>query len=544
MAENINPVISIIIPAYNAAKTLAACLHALETQEGIGRNEYEVIVVDDCSTDETAVLCQQQAVHLVRHTVRKGAGAARNSGLQIARGSLICFTDADCVPAPDWLRHMRQPFQDPFIAGCKGIYATHQKELLARFVQIEYEDKYDLLQTQPFIDFIDTYSGGYRRQILLENNGFDEHFHFTEDQELSFRLAARGYQFVFQPQAVVSHRHSSTLGKYVWKKFWIGYWKLQTIRRFPERAVQDSHTPQVMKWQMALAGGILLITAVLPPSLLLFPQFSSWLALLWALLIVFFGVTTLPFTRKAWQKDKQVALAAPFLLGVRALALGLGTFWGLLHPEQGELVETQGITGLPYLLKRTLDIVGSVCGLGVTAVLFPFLALAIKLDSPGPVIFKQQRIGREGKPFTLYKFRSMRQDAEDELDGLVNWETLEEPVFKMVNDPRLTRVGRFCRRWSLDELPQFWNTLKGDMSLVGPRPESPQFVARYSAWHRRRLMVKPGLTGPMQVNGRGALSLDGRVRLELDYIAHYSLWRDLTILAKTIPVVLRGKGAW
>jgi lipopolysaccharide/colanic/teichoic acid biosynthesis glycosyltransferase len=182
-------------------------------------------------------------------------------------------------------------------------------------------------------------------------------------------------------------------------------------------------------------------------------------------------------------------------------------------------------------------------GLGLTAIVGPFIALAIKLDSDGPVLFKQERVGQGGRHFTIYKFRSMQHDAEEALDELLPIEEMEEPVFKLVDDPRRTRTGKILRRWSLDELPQFWNVFKGDMSLVGPRPEEVRLVNHYNDWHRRRLSIKPGLTGPMQVNGRGDLSLDERVRLELDYIENYSLWRDLTIIARTLPAVLRGKGA-
>jgi lipopolysaccharide/colanic/teichoic acid biosynthesis glycosyltransferase len=137
----------------------------------------------------------------------------------------------------------------------------------------------------------------------------------------------------------------------------------------------------------------------------------------------------------------------------------------------------------------------------------------------------------------------MHHDAEAQLDELLALEELVEPAFKLDDDPRRTRVGRVLRRWSLDELPQFWNVLKGEMSLVGPRPEEVRVVAHYSDWHRRRLAVKPGITGPMQVNGRGDLSLDERVRMEVDYIEHYSLWRDLRLLAQTLPAVVEGKGA-
>ncbi len=195
-------------------------------------------------------------------------------------------------------------------------------------------------------------------------------------------------------------------------------------------------------------------------------------------------------------------------------------------------------------LKRVFDVVVSSVLLVCLAPVMLLIALAIKLDSPGPVFFKQERIGENGRPFRMYKFRSMVANAEDRLEEVVDLDALPEPAFKLRHDPRVTRVGRILRRTSLDELPQLWNVLRGEMSLVGPRPEEARIVARYSPWHRKRLAVKPGLTGPMQVSGRGDLSLDERIRLELRYIQHYSLWQDLCLLARTLPAVLSGRGSY
>jgi exopolysaccharide biosynthesis polyprenyl glycosylphosphotransferase len=199
------------------------------------------------------------------------------------------------------------------------------------------------------------------------------------------------------------------------------------------------------------------------------------------------------------------------------------------------------------LVKRVFDLV---VGLGVTLALTPVLilcALAVKLSDRGPVLFRQRRVGENGQGFDMLKFRSMVTDAEGRLKELgIDLAKLdqENPVFKLQNDPRVTRTGRFLRRWSLDELPQLFNVLKGEMSLVGPRPEEEAVVARYSFFHRKRLAVKPGITGPMQVSGRGDLPLKQRLNLELAYIEGWTLWNDLKILAKTIPVVLWGKGAY
>jgi exopolysaccharide biosynthesis polyprenyl glycosylphosphotransferase len=196
------------------------------------------------------------------------------------------------------------------------------------------------------------------------------------------------------------------------------------------------------------------------------------------------------------------------------------------------------------MIKRTFDVFASSLGLLVTAPLFPIIALAIKLDSRGPVFFNQARAGLDGRPFAMHKFRTMVADAEDRLADVIRLDDLRDPVFKLSDDPRVTRVGRVLRRVSLDELPQLWNVLRGEMSIVGPRPEQVELVERYRPEHRFRLAVKPGITGPMQVFGRGDLSFNERLAVELDYIENLSLARDLRIIAETVPAALRGSGAY
>jgi lipopolysaccharide/colanic/teichoic acid biosynthesis glycosyltransferase len=206
--------------------------------------------------------------------------------------------------------------------------------------------------------------------------------------------------------------------------------------------------------------------------------------------------------------------------------------------------EICGIRGPAAAVKRLMDIVGSLIAIPISAPLIAVAAVVVKLDSPGPVFFSQERAGENGKTFTIYKLRTMVVNAEELLDDLIDLDTLEEPAFKLKDDPRVTPVGSFLRRWSIDELPQFVNVLKGEMSLVGPRPEESRLVRRYSQWHRLRLRAKPGLTGPVQINGRGDLPLEDRVHLEVDYINNYTLWKDLSILIKTIPVVVLGNGSY
>jgi exopolysaccharide biosynthesis polyprenyl glycosylphosphotransferase len=202
------------------------------------------------------------------------------------------------------------------------------------------------------------------------------------------------------------------------------------------------------------------------------------------------------------------------------------------------------LKGGNLVLKRAIDLVLILLAAPVLVPLAAVIALAIKCDSPGPAIFKQQRAGKKGRLFVAYKFRTMVVDAEARKADLAWLNEADGPIFKIRNDPRMTRLGRFLRRSSLDEIPQFWNILRGEMSLVGPRPQLPEEVAKYEEWHYRRLEVKPGLTGFWQVLGRSDTSFDEMVRLDIYYAENWSLGMDLRILLETIPAVLSGKGAY
>ena len=202
------------------------------------------------------------------------------------------------------------------------------------------------------------------------------------------------------------------------------------------------------------------------------------------------------------------------------------------------------LKGGNLLLKRAIDLALIILAAPVLLLLAGVIALAVKCDSPGPAIFKQRRVGRGGRPFTAYKFRTMVLDAEARKAELSELNEADGPVFKMRDDPRMTRIGRFLRRASLDEIPQFWNVLRDEMSLVGPRPQLPEEVALYENWHRRRLEVKPGLTGLWQVLGRSDTSFDEMVRLDIYYAENWSPGMDLRIMIETIPAVLSGKGAY
>ncbi len=195
--------------------------------------------------------------------------------------------------------------------------------------------------------------------------------------------------------------------------------------------------------------------------------------------------------------------------------------------------------------KRALDAFATGAGLLLLAPLFAVVAIAIRLDSPGPVLFSQTRVGKNGKTFRCWKFRSMYVDAEARKAALMaENEMAGGVIFKMKHDPRITRVGRFIRKASIDELPQLWNVFIGDMSLVGPRPAVPSEVVQYTPYERQRLAVKPGITCFWQVSGRSNLPFDEQVRLDIHYANVRSLWVDITLLLRTVPAVLFARGAY
>jgi len=195
-------------------------------------------------------------------------------------------------------------------------------------------------------------------------------------------------------------------------------------------------------------------------------------------------------------------------------------------------------------LKRLFDIVVSLAALIGCSPLLGLIALAVWVEDGGPIFFAQTRVGQFGRHFKMYKIRSMCLDAEERLKGLLARNQHQEGVtFKIKDDPRITRVGKWLRKYSFDELPQLFNVLKGDMSLVGPRPPVPREVAKYTLADRRRLATKPGITCLWQISGRSEIDFSGQVQLDVSYIESQSFWRDLAILARTVPAVLSGKGA-
>ncbi len=312
---------SVIIPTFNGAGKIAGCLRALRRQEFSGT--FETIVVNDGSTDRTLEVLREFPEARVLTQSNAGPAAARNRGARAASGDILVFTDDDCEPFPDWLALMLKPFDDPETTATKGAYRTRQRELTARFVQAEYQDRYRLMSRVPAIDFVDTYSAAFRRDRFLEIGGYDERFPIAcaEDVDLSFRMSGRGWKLRFVAGAIVNHRHPATLSAYLRKKFKFAFWRVFAVRKSPGKAIRDSHTPQLMKLQLLFAPCLiasLVADALGQRSLPLIP-----------IVLSAFGLSTIPFSIRAFASDPAVGLVSPFMLAARSCSQFLGLLGGL-----------------------------------------------------------------------------------------------------------------------------------------------------------------------------------------------------------------------
>src|SRR5208282_2269446 len=301
---------SIIIPTFNGACRIGTCLEALLKQTP--PKNIEILVVNDGSTDNTVGAVERfSGVRLISQA-NAGPAAARNRGALEAWGTIILFTDDDCVPMPEWLDAMLEPFQDPEVVGAKGVYRTRQTSLVARFVQIEYEDRYRLMRSQSSIDFVDTYSAAFRRDRFLAMNGYDTSFPVAcaEDIELSYRMSARGWKMKFAPAAIVYHQHPDSLSGYLKKKFKFAFWRVLAVRKNPSKAVKDSHTPQLMKLQLLFGPATF---ACLVLDLYIRPAVP-----ISAIVLGLFLVSTIPFTLRSAARDPMVGAISPMLLAARS----------------------------------------------------------------------------------------------------------------------------------------------------------------------------------------------------------------------------------
>src|SRR3972149_2189459 len=314
--------VSVIVPAYNAQKTIGQCIDALLAQT-YPRESYEVIVIDDVSADGTADIVRAYPVKYL-YQRNQGPATARNVGAREALGEIILFTDSDCVPFDNWIAEMVKPFEDKEVVAVKGAYKTKQKSMMARFAQLEFEERFEMLKNAESIDMVDTYSAAYRKDIFLQMGGFDPYFPVAnnEDTELSYRMSKLGYKMVFNPDAIVYHlNHPISVKRYARLKFWRGYWRTVVYKRFPDKMLKDTYTPQTLKLQ--ILSLFLLIAAI--PFAVAFPK-GVYLLIIMA---ISFCVISLPFIMLATRKDPLIGVFSPFYLFIRAASLGFGMLLGI-----------------------------------------------------------------------------------------------------------------------------------------------------------------------------------------------------------------------
>ncbi len=315
--------ISVIIPVYNGEKTIKECLISLAKQT---RKPDEIIVVDDGSEDRTKEIVKEfvgKRVKLIEQK-HKGPASARNLGAKKAKGKIVLFTDADCIPNERWVSEMTKPFEKKGVVGVQGVYRTKQRDVIARFVQLEIEDRYDRMRKFETIDFIGSYSAAYKKDVFLKFGGFDESFPTAsgEDPELSFKLSKLGYKMVLNEKAIVYHKHVSSLSAYLKKKFWRAYWRVLLYRKHPKKIAKESYTPQTLKFQI-LSFYFFILLAILS----LFLPFAMYFSAFFLLLL--FSLT-LPLSFKNFKKDRTIGLLTPFISILRTTAFAFGLVYGVI----------------------------------------------------------------------------------------------------------------------------------------------------------------------------------------------------------------------
>ncbi len=321
--ESNNPSVSVIVPVYNGMSTLPDCLDSIDRQDYTG--EIEVIVVDDGSTDGSGDYAASRGYRLIRQE-NLGPGIARNSGAKAAKGDYLVFTDSDCILDNDFISELIKPLINSDIIGSQGWQYTNQRSLVARFIQYEYSERYDLQASSDYIDWIATYGACYRRDVFLQAGGFNETYS-SEDCELSIRLAKQGYKMVYVPTARCQHRHYEKLHSFIRYKYKRAYWTIWLYKRHPNRLVKDRMTPfsrKAMMLFLAIALGAMIVALFWKPF--------------WWTVIVALGITlmmTLPLTFRVIRQDFIVGLLTPFFLLTRTACYILGFIQGLIDYHRG-----------------------------------------------------------------------------------------------------------------------------------------------------------------------------------------------------------------
>ena len=317
---------SVIVPAFNAEKTIGKCLESLEKQ---GFRGYEIIVVDDGSRDSTLEIIGRHGRARLLKQSHAGPAVARNNGAKNAKGEIVVFTDSDCVAESTWLEEMLKPFADKRVAGVQGRYKCGQKELVARLIHLEIEQRYEKMEKQEFVDFIGSYSAAYRASVFEELKGFDTSFPMAsgEDTDFSFRVHKAGHKMVFNPNAIVWHTHPTKLWKYLKVKFFRAFWRTKVYKSHKGKILKDSYTSQTIKLQLLLFYLAMASLALLAFGINGLLYSGTLLALLF--------ISGLPFAFWAARRDLAVGIVSPFVIVVRTFFFGTGLALGTIKQVFG-----------------------------------------------------------------------------------------------------------------------------------------------------------------------------------------------------------------
>jgi len=321
---------AVIVPAYNSEKTISECIIALKNQTY--RGNFEIIVVDDGSKDATAKIAQENGAKVFSQK-NAGPAKARNRGARNSIGKILLFTDADCKPEKNWLEEMLKPFIDKKIVGVQGVYKTKQQGVVARFNQIEIEQRYEKMKKSKAIDWIGSYSAAYRREDFFGTNGFDESFPKAsgEDPELSYKLAKSGKKLLFNPSAIVYHVHPDSLWKYLKVKYFRAYYRILLYSKHTDKIVSDSYTTGAIKFQVFAAfAGLVLVIATVPLAFAGYFELAVLAGIISTIIAGLGLLSTLEFTFYAWPKDKGVAIASLLIIPLRTIAFQIGMVFGTI----------------------------------------------------------------------------------------------------------------------------------------------------------------------------------------------------------------------
>lgn len=621
------PFVSVIIPVYNGSKYIERCLDALMSSS---YPSFEIIVVDDCSTDDTVSIAQQKGAKVLQLSKQSGQSTARNYGAIYALADILLFIDSDVMVRKNTIEMVIEDFHSsPDIVAVFGSYDDEpaEKNFISQYKNMfhHFHHQHSSAEASTFW----TGCGAIHKKVFELIGGFDQNLFFIEDIELGYRIRKKGYRILLDKGLQVKHlKHwgfLSMLRTDIFQRA-IPWSRLIMETKFIPKDLNLQMSYKISAISVALmilmlpflffghikyynnpvaftAGlfslillvnililnrklyyfyaqrrGLRFVVQIIPLHLLYYLYSSMSFAFCWITYRISI-LGSLICTRWLYSdygnrinllENRQMVKGVADGRNGSQKAIGYENIeisqnfngskkittntcsenasqknWehGILNIGTAFALEPLFYKNVP-LWKRAMDIVCSVSCIIIFSPIMIAVACVIKLTSKGPVLFKQQRSGLGGRPFTFYKFRSMVFGAEHKKKELMKYNFRTGPVFKMKDDPRITLVGRFIRKWSIDELPQLFNVLRGDMSTIGPRPPTIDEVPQYDRWHNRRLDIKPGITCLWQAYARQNKCFDNWVRMDIEYARKYSLLLDMKILLKTIHTVLSCKGAF